>query len=159
MYKRQLLASPSDGVQIIDGQWELTPSGIRTIEPGYDRLFAVGNSDWTQYEVVSTFTLNSVDESEFAGVGVIGPWSGHTDDPIAGAQPKTGTLPLGAQAWAAYFRPGLQSRIQIGGINTSRDTRDFNYSLGQAYNFRYRVERPNTQGLLHSMKVLSLIHI
>ena len=148
-----LLASPSDGVQIIDGQWELTPNGIRTIEPGYDRLFAVGNSDWTQYEVVSTFTLNSVDESEFAGVGVIGPWSGHTDDPIAGAQPKTGTLPLGAQAWAAYFRPGLQSRIQIGGINTSRDTRDFNYSLGQTYNFRYRVERPNAQGLLHSMKV------
>ena len=147
------LTAPSDGVQIIDGQWELTPNGIRITEPGYDRLFAVGNIDWSQYELVSTFTVNSVDVTEFAGVGVIGPWSGHTDDPIAGAQPKTGTLPFGAQAWAAYFPPGLQSRIQIGGHQTARDTRDFNYTLGQTYNFRYSVERPNAVGLQHSMKV------
>lgn len=33
--------------QVVDGKWTITPSGIRTVEPGYDRLVAIGDRTWS----------------------------------------------------------------------------------------------------------------
>ena len=91
-------SSIQDVVEVIDGNWQLTQDSIRTVESGYDRILAVGNLDWDEYEVVSNFSIHSFDVDEFAGVGLLGPWTGHTDDPIelAGRQPKSGFRPFGA---------------------------------------------------------------
>ena len=126
--------SIQDAVEVVDGEWVITPDGIRTVESGYDRLLAVGELDWDEYEVISSFTLHDYDLDEFAGVGLLGPWTGHTDEPVslAGLQPKTGFLPFGSLTWVAYFPPGLSTRIQSGGfvgdgIPQERD--NFNYTF------------------------------
>ena len=148
------VVSINDAVELIDGDWAITADGIRTQQPGYDRLFAIGDSDWVEYEAVSSFTIHSTDENLFSGVGVIGPWNGHTDDPVAGAQPKTGFLPYGSLSWAAWFPPNTQSRIQTGGFQRPRDTDSFNYTFEQRYNFRYRVEfEGQSSDLTYSMRV------
>ena len=147
------VGSIQEATEILDGLWEITPDGIRTVEAGYDRLFAIGEVSWDQYELVSSFTLHDYDSDNFGGVGVIGPWNGHTDDPIAGAQPKTGFLPFGSQTWTAFFPGDLPSRIQSAGHEISRELQNFAYELEQQYHFRYRVERVNQNFLLYSTKV------
>ena len=147
------VGSIQDATEILDGLWEITPDGIRTVEPGYDRLFAIGEVSWDEYELVSSFTLHDYDAENFGGVGVIGPWVGHTDDPIAGAQPKTGFLPFGSQTWTAFFPGELPSRIQSAGHQISRELQNFVYELEQQYHFRYRVERVSQNFLLYSTKV------
>ena len=127
------VGSIQEATEILDGLWEITPDGIRTVEAGYDRLFAIGEVSWDQYELVSSFTLHDYDSDNFGGVGVIGPWNGHTDDPIAGAQPKTGFLPFGSQTWTAFFPGDLPSRIQSAGHEISRELQNFAYELEQQY--------------------------
>ena len=144
-----------DAVEVVDGHWRITQDGVRTVETGYDRLLAVGDLDWDEYEVVSNFTIHSYDVNEFAGVGLLGPWRGHTDDPVvlAGRQPKTGFRPFGSATWVAYFPRGVRSRIQSGGFGTGRDTDNFDYLFEQKYNFRYRVERVASGDLQYSARV------
>ena len=134
------VSSINDVAEIIDGDWSITADGVRTQQTGYDRLFAIGDMDWVEYEVVSNFIIHDTDENLFSGVGLIGPWNGHTDDPVAGAQPKTGFLPYGSLSWAAWFPPNAPSRIQTGGFQQPRDRDNFDFTFDQKYNFRYRVE-------------------
>ena len=35
-----------DAVQVVDGKWELTPQGIRSVERYYDRVLAFGDEPW-----------------------------------------------------------------------------------------------------------------
>lgn len=39
-----------DAVQIVDGLWKLDGAGIRTVQPYYDRVVAIGDLTWTDYE-------------------------------------------------------------------------------------------------------------
>ena len=78
---------------IVDGLWDLTSDGIRTIETGYDRTIAIGDISWptADYEVTVPFTLHS----DFAGVGFAVGWQGHeggSSSPLKG-------WPLQALAW------------------------------------------------------------
>ena len=143
-----------DVAEIIDGKWTITDDGIRTVEPGYDRLFAIGDENWDEYELVSDFIIHSVDEDEFAGVSVIGPWNGHTDDPISGFQPKAGFNPFGSQSWTAFFPSGGRSQIQTGGFLQPKDRIFTTFDLEQVYNYRYRVEDEQQNGqLVYSLRV------
>ncbi len=151
-------SSIQDAVEVVDGHWEITADGIRTAEPGYDRLLAIGDLDQDQYELVSSFTLHGYDVNDYAGVGLLGPWSGHSDLPfiLAGRQPVTGFLPYGGLTWLAFFRPALSSRVQSSGYlvpKVTGNTRNFHFSLEQKYNFRYRVEQVLTGGLQYSARV------
>jgi regulation of enolase protein 1 (concanavalin A-like superfamily) len=91
-----------DVSQVVDGRWGLEGSTVRILEPGYDRLIAVGDSAWTNVEFLVPVTLNS-SPGDF-GTGVLLRWNGHTDDPVICEQPKCGYFPLGAIIW---LRPGL----------------------------------------------------
>jgi hypothetical protein len=44
----------SDVVEIMDGKWELTEQGVRTVEPYYDRVLTFGDSTWSDYEISTT---------------------------------------------------------------------------------------------------------
>ncbi len=37
----------SDAVQVVDGKWSLSGTGIRPVHPAYDRLIVIGDHSWT----------------------------------------------------------------------------------------------------------------
>lgn len=86
----------SSVAHVVDGKWELFGGGLRTAEPGYDRLVAIGDVAWDDYEVLVPITFNG---GLNGGAGILMRWNGHTDDPTAGTQPHTGYYPLGAIGW------------------------------------------------------------
>ena len=85
-----------DVAQVVDGQWSLPGDGVRSSHPGYDRLVALGDMGWADYEVTVPITVHWVDDSQAnaAAVGVLLRWMGHTD--WGGSQPTIGWNPLGA---------------------------------------------------------------
>lgn len=91
--------------QIVDGKWEITQNGLQVVEPGYDRIFMIGDKSWKDYEItvpVKIFGLLDKDYQpcntgnsfgiimRFQGHSVGGPWY------FPEAQPKWGYLPIGA---------------------------------------------------------------
>ncbi len=75
--------------QIVDGRWALEDGGVRIVQPGYDRVLAIGDESWDNYEVrlsVTTHDLTNIDPSGRDGGGfAIGMlWTGHTDDSHTG---------------------------------------------------------------------------
>lgn len=94
-----------DIAQVIDGKWALKNDGtLRPTVIDYDRLIAMGDQQWTSYEVSVPITIHSIDNSGFTapsngpGIGMIMRWPGHyLDDP--GEQPRTGWRELGGLAW------------------------------------------------------------
>lgn len=53
-----------DVVQVVDGHWELTENGLKTIEIGYDRAFVIGDTSWSDYEIKVKATLHGLNDSE-----------------------------------------------------------------------------------------------
>jgi hypothetical protein len=82
-----------DVAQIVDGQWAIQADGtVRTQQVGYDRLIALGDETWTDYQVTAEITVNQFDCTEFS-LGVIVGWTGHATDntvPLQPDQPRTG---------------------------------------------------------------------
>ncbi len=61
----------TDYCQVVDGLWTLESGGVRTTEPGYDRLVGIGQTDgWDDYEVLVPITMNSLSPGD-GGVGVL----------------------------------------------------------------------------------------
>lgn len=96
-----------DVVQIVDGKWRLTASGVRTVEPYYDRVIAFGDSSWSDYEVTTTLTVHGVtapktgpNDTGVTHAAIALRWPGHDAD---GQQPSVKWYPLGA---TAEFRLG-----------------------------------------------------
>ena len=91
--------------QVVDGKWEVQGNGLHTVQVGYDRLVAIGDIGWKDYEVTVPITINSIDPAGYLppsygpGLGLIMRWTGNTDDPVSGMQPKEGWWPLGAIGW------------------------------------------------------------
>ena len=87
-----------DVAQVVDGRWTVSPLGAITASIGYDRLVAIGDQSWVDYEALIPVKINSIDPKGFAGsnvapaVGVIMHWTGHIDDSLCG-QPKCGFQP------------------------------------------------------------------
>ncbi len=117
-------AEIQDVAQVVDGKWTITPDGIRTVEPGYDRLIAIGDRTWDNYEVTVPITIHSVSSTDY-GVGVLVRWDGHTDDPVICSQPKCGWLPLGNIGWIS----SLYLRLFYGGEKYFVWQPDYTYML------------------------------
>ena len=150
-------------VQVVDGLWVLDSGadvGIRSVNTGYDRLVAVGDMDWDDYEVTVPITIHGIDAttgpvSGPPGVGVLMRWDGHYD--WDGSQPTWGYYPMGALAWYRYLTDSLGARLRmIGGDNgrfLAEDTSGFKLSFGVRYIFKVRVETIPGQGGRYSLKV------
>ena len=103
----------SQAVQIIDGFWTKTSDGLRNAEIGYDRVFAIGDLKWTDYEITVPIKVHSIDRigsnnavSGGSSVGLITHWRGHSFNPIkecACLQPRCGWLPAGASGWYKWW--------------------------------------------------------
>jgi uncharacterized repeat protein (TIGR02543 family) len=149
-------------VQIVDGLWTLEADSIRTAALGYDRLVAIGDVSWDDYEVTVPITIHGIDPSGYQPpsngpvVGILVRWTGHTDSPISGWQPKSGYLPLGAIGMYRWQDDALGDRLQImgnGGIIVADDTSARKLEYDVPYIFKMRVETIPDQGGLYSLKV------
>ncbi|MEO1061666.1 MAG: hypothetical protein AAFZ07_09630 [Actinomycetota bacterium] len=109
-------SSVDEVVDVVDGHWELTPDGLRTVEHGYDRLVVLGDLAWDDYEVLVPMRLEGVvtpgPRSGAGGLGVILRWQGHNTSggaggqPIFGFRPKAGEpTPFGSIAWVRLRTP------------------------------------------------------
>ena len=84
----------------IDGDWRIEGSTVRAVELGYDRLLAIGDLSWTNYEAEVTVTFHGFEgvfgsPSNGPALGLLARWSGHTPD---GFQPSRQYSPLGGYA-------------------------------------------------------------
>ncbi len=102
-----------DVAQIVDGDWGIVGGALRPIQRGYDRLVAVGDLAWTDYEVTVPVTIHGFDAKGFVrpnfkpAVGVMLKWPGHTN--WTGSQPAWGYYPAGGGAWYEFEQDGTGS--------------------------------------------------
>lgn len=135
-----------DAVQIVDGHWKLVPGGVRTERPYYDRVLAVGDLSWTNYEVTAAVTFHGFTGPTpqgphygvtHAGIGLR--WTGHHDD---GKQPRVQWHPLGAAAEFQLFQDLSKCHWRIladqKGRAVSKDRTRI--VLGRTYVMKARVE-------------------
>ncbi len=138
------VTNPSDVVDVVDGRWSASSSGARTVDTGYDRLFAVGDETWTDYQVEVPVTIHDMD-TNIGGVGLFMRWTGHTEEPPhqAGMQPRVGWTPSGSLAWYRA-RFGHVPRVELATDEEdvlAADTSGFSLAAGSTYIFRARVQR------------------
>lgn len=136
----------TDVAQPVDGNWELTPEGLRIEDPGYDRLVALGDVEWTDYEVTVPVALHSVDFSGYEapsygpGLGLLMRWDGHYewDD----RQPNWGFEPLGSIGWYRWDPNGTErlSLTNGEGNTAASDSSGFQVQPGKTYWYKMRVE-------------------
>lgn len=97
----------TEAAQVVDGEWELTPAGVRTVNRYYDRVLALGDESWENYEVSTVVTVHALtapktgpNTTNVTHVAIASRWPGHDAD---GNQPTVKWHPLGA---TAEFRLG-----------------------------------------------------
>jgi hypothetical protein len=144
----------TDSAQVVDGLWQVNQNGLRITKVGYDRLVAIGDSTWRDFEVKVPITIHSFDPAGYGSIngspsiGIFLGWSGHSDDPISGWQPKTGYKPFGCGAFYRFETSGERLAIWDNISDYSGKTIPYNVP----YYFKVRVEWTGP-GILYSFKV------
>lgn len=138
-----------DQAQVVDGLWQVSSSGVRPLEVGYDRLIAIGNVSWRDFEILVPVTVRGFypdpdNPNDSGGVGVIARWQGH----IGSGQPATGWTRLGAYGYYSNRRNALALRLD----SSSPITQNFPFQLNQTYLMKLKVETVS-QGSRYSYKV------
>ena len=153
----------SDVAQVVDGLWAIQSDGtLRTIQTGYDRVIALGDETWTDYEVTAEITFNSFDCYDFGG-GVLVGWTGHTYAPAAlqPDQPRSGHPFFGVGEYSTNGGSPSNAALDIYANSPNhpesvlvRDTSGLKLSLGVKYDFKIAVQRnPNNTTSHYSLKV------
>lgn len=148
------LSDVTEGAQMVDGLWTLDPGGVRTVQIDYDRVIALGDYSWTDYEVTVPITVHWLDPDGFLwpsvspGCGLILRWRGHSewDD----AQPAWGYSPVGATLWYDW---GMDGPVAMSSDRGFYESDDMTLQLGVTYMHKFRVETAGAQGTLYRSKV------
>ena len=157
-----------DSTQVVDGKWGRVANGVRILEPGYDRMVAIGDTSWSDYEVKAEVTIHGLDSVGFrtgnsgCGVGFLFRWEGHTDQPAfipPSEQPKEGYLPLGAIGWYLWREPlGKVNEWQLATNTTIDPPKDYDTRpeltplFDTLYYFKMRVITNPGQGGYYTFK-------
>ncbi|MGB6121723.1 MAG: hypothetical protein WBG80_07445, partial [Bacteroidota bacterium] len=161
--------SLQDSAQVVDGKWSVVSGGARVMEPGYDRMIAIGDTSWGDYEITVEVTVQSIDSTAEAfdpisagpGVGIIMRWEGHTDTPSFTppiVQPRSGYLPLGALGWY-HWRTGFGSadpnrwELLGDGLALRNESSAPQLQYGIPYIFKMQVKTVTGTGGLYKFKV------
>ena len=105
-----------DGAQVVDGYWALDGGGVKPVQLDYDRLVAIGNMSWTDYEVTVPVTIHGIDAAGFPGpsygpgLGLILNWKGHFQTG-AMEEPRVGWSQFGAIGWFHWSRSGGNTTV------------------------------------------------
>jgi hypothetical protein len=150
-----------DVLQVVDGNWIWDASGIRPVEMGYDRMLAVGDSSWTNYEVTVPVTVHGIDPAAFkqkeggehAGVSIDLRWIGHSDNPRKCVQPRCGWNPVG-DFNKYWFQPSGKDYLGLKVLENEKQfpTVPFKFEVGHTYLFKVSVQTTG-EGNLYRMKV------
>ena len=142
---------------VVDGEWEIQSGKVRGIVPGYDRLIAIGDVTWDDYEVVCEVVMHSIvpiyafPSNPGPSVGYLLRWEKHT--PISG-QPDQGFRPFGGIGVYQWYDDGTE-RLEIQGdsgldaADNSGKTLDFEVP----YYFKMRVTTTASDGGNYQFKV------
>lgn len=136
--------------QVVDGKWHTANTKLYTTEPGYDRMVAIGDMGWQDYEILAEIKPMGIDPactdydcgsvSFGPGIGLLARWTGHTDNPVAGTQPKSGWLPLGAIGWYRWATDGTGGFQIYHDADHIESSGESTLSLGVTYMFKFQVE-------------------
>ncbi len=135
-----------DAVQVVDGRWYLDERGIRPGTISYDRIIALGDLSWKDYEITVPFFIHRIDPtnspSNGAGLGIVIRWRGHTDMPIACDQPGCGWWNSGATAWYGWDETGSSDSLTLSGYkDKALDEYDrLELRMNKWYSLKMRVE-------------------
>lgn len=153
-----LSEGPAD---VIDGRWEITPEGIRSVEPGYDRLVALCPMSWQNFELTVPVTVHAIEPrkewpSNGSGVGVAFHWNGHED--WNDIQPDYGWYPIGGFNVLSWDYAGgrtepHESILLNGNEYWPLDESVTELQIGQTYMFKLRSEHVPGYGSLYKSKV------
>jgi hypothetical protein len=131
---------------------------VRPAILGYDRLIAIGDMGWSDYEVTIPITVHALDPSGYQSpsngpaVGIGMRWTGHTA--WDSSQPRWGFWPTGAFAW--YRWKTTFERFQLAGNEYQQIAEDLSgrkLNFGVTYIFKVRVETLPNGNPLYSFKV------
>ncbi len=141
--------------QIVDGKWKLGTNGVRPEESGYDRVIAIGDVAWRDYEVTVPITIHKFDfRFDGAIVGLLMRWDGH--DNWGGEQPNEGWWPMGAiGAYEPHDANSNSGSLRIIGDRSVDLAKASNrrLELNVPYIFKMSVETTPGQGGLYKLKV------
>ncbi len=151
-----------DVAHVVDGQWSITRGGVSPEEIGYDRLIAIGDLRWRDFEVTVPITVHGINASCYdmpsvhAGIGLILRWKGHTfwgRDPWSSGQPRIGPNTYGSIGWYCilhedgpilnFFDTDFQRPVQV----------SHKLPLHVPHLFKARVETLADSSSLFSLKV------
>ncbi len=146
--------------QVVDGRWAIQSGVLRPQVFAYDRLVALGDKTWTDYEVTVPVTVHSIDAGGFGssggpGVGIITRWAGHFQ--ALDEQPRVGWQAMGALGWFRWSRTGgvVSVGLAMTGYGNSAIVpfrTDLGIDFGVNYIFKMRVESNPTGGPTYSFK-------
>jgi hypothetical protein len=150
----------SELAQVVDGRWSIVGGKLRNDLQRYDRLVAIGDISWTDYEVTVPVTVHSINTDGFGGVngapgvGVMLKWPGHSD--WNGDQPTWGYYPGGGGGWVSFETDGLGSvRLDDfgpGGVFRN-DPLNRDIAIGTTYIWKVRVETHGDGSATYRMKL------
>jgi hypothetical protein len=153
------LSSIDQGATVVDGRWEIADGRLRIREMGYDRVVALGDQSWQDYEITVPITIHQFNPEGFAspsngqGVGVVLRWIGHAnwDD----SQPEWGYYPIGAIGWYNWEPSTRRYHLSIfwGNKELAGDTSGRTLTLGTTYIFKMRVDSRPNETSLYRLKV------
>jgi hypothetical protein len=95
---------------VVDGLWTVSDGAVRTTRTGYDRLIAIGDMTWTDFEVSVPMTVHGFGPGAYthlSGAPMVGlgmRWRGHTS--VDSKQPAWAWFPVGAYAWYRFHETG-----------------------------------------------------
>jgi hypothetical protein len=138
-----------DSSQVVDGLWQVSGAGLRPTLLGYDRIVALGDLQWTDYEITVPVTVNAIDPAAYnpisgaPAIGVVLRWEGHTDTPVVCGQPKCGYLPIGVAAWYDWEVEDEGFLLWVDhSPDISKDTTGLRMAFGATYLWKVRAETP-----------------
>lgn len=142
--------SIQDVAQVVDGHWRIENGMVRTVSSGYDRLIAIGDVTWSNYEVTVPIIVHSVTNDYLYTpiIGILAGWQGHTAD---GNQPSTQWWPLGAIG-SYSFDPIPQLQLWLKYNKISETDAPLTLQLETEYIVKMRSERDSLDGI-YSVKI------
>lgn len=105
--------------QVVDGKWDIENGTVYPTWLAYDRLIAIGDQTWSDYEVTMPLTIHEIDgeagfkhPSNGPGIGILLRWPGHFQQ--ADEQPWTGWQRLGGLGWFRWLQDKNTQEISAG---------------------------------------------
>ncbi|MCC6580809.1 MAG: hypothetical protein IT440_10240 [Phycisphaeraceae bacterium] len=154
-------ANINDVAQVVDGLWRIEKGGVRPVELHYDRIIAVGDMRWTDYQVTVPVTFHGYSDipvsyhwpSYGQSAGVLLRWREHYD--WGDLWPRRGWNPFGGLAFYGWMRQHQDRRVYImggrGGYIATDDS-GFGIELGRRYVMKFRVRSRDSGTSQYALK-------